>query len=171
MVAFTNLPQDMLQHEINHYLDPVSRMNWNEVLKADERVYKKLPADYAIKHHLLVSHAAYESIANKLTFSLGRVADGWPQHVPKSVKLLKKYFAWFRDPVNCIALMYTTGLKDRFVEEIRQWSEDDTDLYDVLCRDTVNELRDEALKTHAAIEKVPFVRHVITKGHKSAFAY
>ena len=161
----------MLQWEINRFLDPLSSLQWNEVLKNDERVYKKFPKDYAIKHQIKVSHQAYQDIALKLQFSLGRVSDGgWDAvHVPKSVKLLRKYFAFFKDPKNHVVLMYIKDRKARFLEDIGDWAELDMELYESLSQPEVEALRREALETLNLVADVPFVRNVRVKNHQNAF--
>jgi hypothetical protein len=171
MSVFTALPQDMLQHEINHFLDPVSRANWNEVLKKDERVYKKLYADYAIKHQIRLSHENYQALAKKLELSIGRVQDGgWDEiHIPKSIKLLKKFFAFFKDPKNQVVLMHVKGRKRAFVDMMIEWTEEDLDFYENLSDEVVDELRVEAAEAVILIAKVPYIRNVRIAGHKSAF--
>jgi hypothetical protein len=177
MSVFTALPQDMLQWEIARFLTHKDALNWNEVLKKDERIFKKLPTDYAIKHQIHLSHQGYQDIAWKLQLSLGRVGhegpDGevWPSlDVPKSVKLLRKYFAFFKDPKNHVVLMYIKGRKARFLENIGQWTELDMELYESLSETEVEELRDEAFDVLNLVADVPFVRDVPVKDYKNAFA-
>ena len=162
----------MLQHEINHFLDPLSRLHWNEVLKKDERVYNKFPKDYAIKHQIKLSHDRHQALAKTLQFSLGRVVNGgWEGvHVPPAVKLLKKYFAFFKDPKNQLAIMYVKGLKPRFLESISQWTQIDMELYQNLSHSKVEALRDEALETLNIISAIPFLRNVPVRHHQNAFA-
>ena len=126
MSVFTALPQDMLQWEINRFLTHKDALNWNEVLKKDERVFKKFPKDYAIRHQIKRSYENYQEIAWKLQISLNRVeVAGYlnEMHAPNSVKLLKKYFAFFKDPKNHVVLMYTQGLKGSFLQSISQWTD------------------------------------------------
>ena len=171
MSVFTALPQDMLQWEIARFLTHKDALAFNEVLRKDERVYKKLPADYAIKHQFKISHNSYHSIAPALLFSLSRIQDGWQEiHAPKAVKLLKKLFAWFKDPKNHVVLMHTTGRKEGFLENIGQWTEGDLELYEHISSSKVDELRAEAREVLALISEVPFIRHVSQVGHKNAFA-
>jgi hypothetical protein len=171
MSVFTALPQDMLQHEIARFLTHADALNFNEVLKKDERVYKKLPKDYAIKHQIRLSYESYQEIAKALSFSLGRVNDGgWEHiHVPKAVKLLKRYFSWFKDPKNHIVLMYTKGRQARFLENIGQWTQLDMAFYEELNESEVEALRDEALELLIMLSQIPFIRNVIVADHKNAF--
>jgi hypothetical protein len=177
MSVFTALPQDMLQWEINRFLDPLSRLHWNEVLKKDERVYKKLSPDYAIKHQIKLSHQGYQDIAWNLQLSLGRISGEGPEgpsspslDIPNSVKLLKKFFAWFEDPKNHVVLMYIKGRKARFLEDICQWTEEDMELYEHISIEQTDELRAEAREVLVLVSDVPFIRHVSQVGHQSAFA-
>ena len=171
MSVFTALPQDMLQWEIARFLTHKDALNWNEVLKKDERVFKKLPTDYAIKHQIHLSHESYHSIARKLQFSLERLGEaGWQGAPGVSVNLLKKYFAFFKDPKNHVVLMYIKGRKARFLENIGQWTELDMELYESLSETEVEELRDEAFDVLNLVADVPFVRDVPVKDYKNAFA-
>lgn len=176
MSVFTALPQDMLQWEINRFLDPLSRLHWNEVLKKDERVYKKFPKDYAIKHQIELAQQAYKEIAWKLQLSLGCIGGegpeggGWEQpDVLKSVKLLKSYFAWFKDPKNHIVLMHIEARKLWSLEGIRPWTGPYMELYENLSEAEVEVLRGEAFETLNLLADVPFVRDVPVKNYKNAF--
>jgi hypothetical protein len=176
MSVFTALPQDMLQWEINRFLDPLSRLHWNEVLKNDERVYSKFPKDYAIKHQIKLSHQTYQEIAWNLRLSLGCFDGEGPEGASspsldpqKSVKWLKRYFAWFKDPKNHIVLMHIEARKEWFFEGIRQWTEEDMELYETLSDAEVEALRDEALDTLNLVEDVPFLRNVPVKNYQNAF--
>jgi hypothetical protein len=173
MSVFTALPQDMLQWEINRFLDPLSSLNWNEVLKKDERVYKKFPKDYAIKHQIKISHKNYEDLAWRLQISLDRVEVAGrlnEMHAPKAVKLLRKYFAFFKDPKNQVVLMYIKGRKRSFADLFASWTEDDLEFYSNLSIEQADELRIEAAEAVLLIASVPFLRNVPAKNHKSAFA-
>jgi len=171
MSVFTALPQDMLQHEIARFLTHADALNFNEVLKKDERVYKKLPKDYAIKHQIRLSYESYQEIAKALSFSLGRVNDGgWEHiHVPKAVKLLKRYFSWFKDPKNHIVLMYIKGRKEHFLETIGLWTQPDVEFFEELDESKVELLRNEAMEVLNMLADIPFIRDVSITGHKSAF--
>ena len=167
MSVFTRLPQDMLQFEIARFLNHSDTLSWNEVLKNNERVYKKLPADYAIKHQIKMSHKAYQGIGAALQFQLdhpiGRHTDAL------CVRLLKKYFAWFRDPKNSLVFMYIEGRKQTFSELITAWCDTDLDFYERLSDEQVDELRLDAAQTLSYIESVPYVRSIRLLGYKSPY--
>ena len=161
----------MLQHEIARFLTHAEALKFNKVLKRREWVYKKLPEDYAIKHQLHLSYASYQAIANALNFSLQRVSDGgWEHiHVPKAVKLLKRYFSWFKDPKNHIVLMYIKGRKEQFLQSVGLWTQLDMEFFEELDESEVELLRDEALDVFNLLADIPFIRNVSMIGHKSAF--
>ena len=171
MSVFTALPQDMLQHEIAHFLTHTDVLNFNEVLKNNERVYKKFPKNHAIKHQIRLSYATYQEIATALNFSLGRVSDGgWDHiHVPKAVKLLKRYFSWFKDPKNHILLMYIKGRKEHFLRHIGTWAQHDLHHYEELDEFDVELLRNEALEVSNLLAQIPFIYNVSIADYKSAY--
>jgi len=170
---FSLLPYDVKLCVITPFLSHHDALVFNAVLRRDERVYKKLPTDYAIKHQIKLSYETYHALARPLLFSLGKIAEqtGWQDiHVPKAVRLLKKYFAWFKDPKNYIVLMYVRDRREGFLAKITDWTEDDMELYTYLLPSVREELRKEAQEVVALVSEVPFMRHVSQVGHKSAFA-
>ena len=175
MSVFTALPQDMLQWEINRFLTHKDALAFNEVLKKDERVYKKLPADYALKHALITKRAQYESIATRLASLLNRLDWGpsphfdWERSRPAlAEKELKKMFAFFRNPVNALIFMHLRNLKGKMERMVEAWMDDDLELYEYMS-DNGRELRRLAEETRDYISSVPFVRHVSTVDYKNAF--
>jgi len=163
---FTRLPQDMLQHEINRFLDPVSRAEFNAVLKADERVYKKMPKDFAIAFDIEVKRAHYELLATRLNFRLSRLDWGgshffdWETSNPaRAEKELKKMFAFFQAPSTAIIFAHKERLGRKMARMVGEWTEDDNELYEYM-RDGGAELKALAAQTRDIILSHPFVRHV-----------
>jgi ubiquinone/menaquinone biosynthesis C-methylase UbiE len=85
-----------------------------------------------------------------------------------AVKLLKKFFAFFKDPKNQLALMYIED-QDRFLQSIGQWTEVDMELYKYLSESAAEALRDEAVETLNVIAEIPFLRDVHVADYKNAF--
>ena len=175
MSVFTALPQDMLQYEIARFLTSADTLNFNEVLKKDERVYKKLPTDYALKHALITKRAHYESIVIRLNFLLNRLDWGasphfdWERSRPgRAEKELKKMFAFFRDPVNAVIFMHLPKLKAQMAHMVGGWMDEDNELYTYM-RDEGRELRTLAEETRDYIASVPFVRYVSTVDHQNVY--
>jgi hypothetical protein len=155
---FTRLPQDMLQYEISLFLDPLSRAEFNSVLKADERVFKKLPKDYAISHEIEVKRHHYEGIARRLGALLNRLDWGASQYC-LAEKEAKKLFAWLQSPSTAIIFAHKERLKAQMIDMIAMFRYDDLELYGGLD-DGGRELLGLAEETCNVIESRPFVRQV-----------
>jgi hypothetical protein len=175
MSIFSKLPQDMLQHEINHFLDPVSRMAWNDILKKDEKVYRKFPVDYAIRHQIHTSHLAYQAITTKLMYYLEKLSTVNTIKYGKLASIyLKKFFAFFQNPLNQIVIMHVDGMKEEFMTMVEEFTQPDLELYAHLnifvSRDIVLELRASARYTLKAIAEVPYIRKIAAnKGFKKIY--
>jgi hypothetical protein len=171
--VFTKLPQDMLQHEINHFLDPLSRVMWNQVLNPDERVYKKFPADYAIKHAIRVTHTSYEAMTNKLNAYIDMLDDtpAGKKAVKKSVALHKRFLRFFANPQNQYALMYSSKNKAQMIAMIEYWTkyEPDNALYEFACPLVVLELRALAIEALKVIKSIKYIRTIPMKKYESTY--
>jgi hypothetical protein len=170
MSVFTALPQDMLQWEISRFLNPLSRAEFNCVLQPDERVYKKLPADYALAHQIRTVHGAYQKLAMKVNVRMEMAGDDarGRKSAAFAVIYLRSFFAFFEDPMNALAVMYQNNLKASLLRSLATWGDDnDTDLYDFITEDEKDEIKENALKAISVIEAIPFVRHI--KAIKSVF--
>ena len=165
-MPFTALPQDVLQHVINPYLKHNDRIALNSVLKPDERVYRKIPKDFAIAFDIEVKRAHYEGIATRLNFRLNRLDWGGSHHFDyessnpaRAEKELKKMFAFFQAPSTAIIFAHKEKLGPQMARMVGQWTEDDNELYEYM-RDGGAELKALAEKTRAVILSRPFVRNV-----------
>ena len=166
MTVFTRVPQDVLQHEINRFLDKTSRANFNAVLKPDERVYKKMPTDFAIAFDIEVKRSHYEGIAKRLRGLMNRLDWGpspffdWERSRPAlAEKELRKMFAFFQAPSTAIVFAHKEGLGPQMARMVGEWTEADNELYDYM-RDGGAELRALAAQTRDVILSRPFVRTV-----------
>jgi hypothetical protein len=166
MAVFTRVPQDVLQHVINRFLDPVSRAQFNAVLKPDERVYKKMPTDFAIAFDIEVKRTKYESMAKRLRHLTSRLDWGpstffdWENsHPALAEKTLKKMFAFFQAPSSAIIFAHKETLGPQMARMVGMWTEEDNELYTYM-RDGGAELRALAAQTREVILSRPFVRTV-----------
>jgi hypothetical protein len=163
MSVFTLLPQDMLQYEISRFLDPLSRAEFNAVLKPDERIFNKLSTDYALKHHIRTMKSAYEVIAIKLNYYMEFMDESGPagrRAVRRVKKALMDLFILFTNPMFSAPIMFQLGLKEKLIEAMQSWREDDQDLYTYIGEDEQAEIFKVAEATQKLIEAIPFVRHV-----------
>lgn len=163
---FTAIPQDVLQHVINRFLDYTSRAEFNAVLKPDERVHKKMPTDFAIAFDIEVKRALYEGIATRLRFRLSRLEWGgshfydWENSNPaRAEKELRKMFAFFQAPATAIIFAHKKGLREKMADMVGDWTEDDIELYTYM-RDGGAALKALAAQTRDVILSRPFVRNV-----------
>lgn len=166
MSAFTKLPQDVLQHVLSRFLDPVSRANFNAILKPDERVYKKMPTDFAIAFDIEIKRSQYESMATRLRRLTNRLAWGgspffdWESSNPaRAEKTLRAMFAFFQAPTTAIVFAHKVGLREQMARMVGEWTEDDNELYEYLPANGAD-LKALAAKTRDVILSRPFVRQV-----------
>ena len=64
---FNFVPHDVTQHVLNHFLEPEDRANFNAVLEPTERIFKRLPADFAIKHSIKTFASAQKAHVARIT--------------------------------------------------------------------------------------------------------
>jgi hypothetical protein len=148
-MPFTKLPQDMLQYEINRHLDPLSRAEFNGVLKPDERIYSKFPANYALKHAILTSHKAYHAIVSELNYNLEYVGGGIVDarglsFEKKCVKCLRRLFAFFKNPLNSLIFLHRYDLKKKCISAFTMMTGRDFPLYTHIDPFSVADLVEEA---------------------------
>jgi hypothetical protein len=175
MSAFTTLPQDVLQYVMSPFLDPLSRTTFNTVTKPDERVYKKFPADYALKHAILTAHKAYHTIVSELNYNLDNIGGGVVDargisFEEKCVKGLWRLFNFFKNPHNSLIFMHKTDWKKQCISVITLMTRPDMDLYYYLDPYVIADLRTAAASVLAHIEAVADTgRSMTLKTHKSIY--
>ena len=127
MSAFTPLSQDTLQHEINLFLDPVSRASWNTLLDPTERVYKKFPKDYALKVSLKASSKNFNMHMRNVSdavLNLRSIYDNPLEALFAENAFLKnimKLFAFVSTPVGLNLIEYKRGLKEDLLNYLNTW--------------------------------------------------
>jgi hypothetical protein len=159
---FTLLPQDMLQWEISRFLDPVSRADFNAVLKPDEHVYKKLPKDFAIKHDIEIKRAKYKSMMMRLNYYMNLFDLDYETAKKRALikaELLKNIWTFLRNPLNANIFAHSNGLKEKMIGMVHEWMVEDVDFYDYLA-DRGFELRTLAKETCVVIASRPFLYEI-----------
>ena len=162
--VFTALPQDLLQHEINYFLDAESRIDFNAVLKPDERVYKKMPTDFALKHAIKTTFYTYKSIELLTDFYMDGIYGTDYRRMSyghSAEKSLMRIFNIWSQPLNALAIMYQGGLKENLLASLELWMENDPEnlLYNTVC-DGGTALRLKAAEAHAKVQSIPFHHHI-----------
>jgi hypothetical protein len=169
---FTALPQDMLQHEISRFLNPLSRAEFNCVLKPDEHIYKKLPADYALTHHIRTVFAAYQENSKMVTLTMWLTEQGGihrRRDARRFVRNLCHLLKFFNNPMNQLGIMYQNNLKDMLLRTWAQWQDDELMVYDYITEAEKKEIKENAVMAISIIKATPFVRHISTKNFQSVY--
>jgi hypothetical protein len=172
MSVFTALPQDMLQWEISRFLTPLSRAEFNCVLQPDERIYKKLPADYALSHHIRTVFAQYQENAKMVIFTMCLTERGGihrRRDAKRFARKLCRLLKFFNSPMNQLAIMYQKNLKDMLLRTWAEWQDDDLVVYDFITEAEKEEIQENARLAISIIETTSFVRHISTKNFKSIY--
>ena len=167
---FSSLPYDMKQYEISFYLDPVSRAAFNQVLKKDERVFKKFPKDYALKHQIITVRSSYEIIAmrgNELMERFYQEVERHPDEYvnpSKAVRQLIKFFSFLKNPLNSCIFKYQRKVKEKVLEDLKFWIAGDDAINDNSPHDGLY-MRQSAKEAYEVVSTIPFVRHVNARKH------
>jgi len=140
---------------------------FNDVLRRDERVYKKFPKDYALKHAIIAKRIHYETIATRLNQLLGCLTLG--PRIVRAQKDLKKLFTFFLDPSTAIIFTHQLSVKIQMAHMVEQWMEEDQELYDYMTDEETREMIALARKTRDYIKAIPNGRRVTTFDHQCVF--
>jgi hypothetical protein len=162
MSVFTALPQDMLQWEIACFLTSADVVQFNEVLRRNERVYKKLSADYALKHHIKLLYNQYQGLAMKLNDSMDKIERVYfpsKDRMDKFIKTLESFFLFLQSPMSVAMYMHQRGLKEMVVRNLETWF-DERQVYDHMSQEQIQKVRDDATNLIDIINGISFVRHV-----------
>ena len=102
---FANLPYDVLQYHLNPFLTASDRYNFNQVVEPPERISKRLPSDYAIKHYLRSVYTLHATIMVTIHF--------WIQRKPYlAVPHVHHLCEFLCHPMNSVLYQYVLGFKD-----------------------------------------------------------
>jgi hypothetical protein len=152
----------VLQYVINPYLKTRDRAALNAILKPDERIYRKIPKDYAIAHEIETKHRHFDSIMRRLNYYMKLYDLDYQTSKERALikaELFKKIWVFLRDPLNALIFAHTDGLKEQMIASIREDSGEDMDFYYYLP-DKGRELRTLADETVAVIASRPFLRKI-----------
>jgi hypothetical protein len=153
--VFSCLPWDM-KWEISTYLERADGANFNEVLRRDERVYKKFPKDFALKHALRILKQENNSIVRRIQIYIDRDDLRWQRRTAKAM------FRFCMNPRSEIAFMYQEGHKDKMYRFFEEWVDEDSECYEgasVVHKERLLKYARHALE---CVSKTPFIRHIST---------
>lgn len=154
--VFSMLPWDM-KHTIASYLETTS--TFNEVLRRDERVYKKFPADYALTHALCILKQEHNSIVRRIQIFVN--ADNGYDRM-RLRRATNNMFRFCLHPRSEIAFNYQGDVKEKLIRFITPWL--DEDHYGYIG---MNSVKKEILLRNArwaleCVSQAPFIRHIVT---------
>jgi hypothetical protein len=154
MSAFTRLPQDMLQYEIARFLTHKDTLSWNEVLKKDERVYKRLPVDFALNHTLRILKQQHNSIVQRYQIYLD--ADDFP----RLRRAAKAMFRFCLSPLSEIAFTHQTGVREILIRFLTHWVDENSEVWEGASAARKDKLIGFARAALDFVSSIPFVRQV-----------
>jgi hypothetical protein len=156
--VFSGLPWDM-KREISTYLQRDDGANFNEVLCRDERVYKKFPKDFALKHALCVLKEEHNSIIRRVGI-FRDLEDRYDRAQLRSAT--NCMFRFCMNPRSEIAFMYQGGVKEQLIRFIAPWLDEDHYGYIGVKPAKKETLLGNARWALEIVSKTPFIRHIVT---------
>ena len=125
---------------------------------------KKLPADYALKHHIKLLNSTYNN--GMLNINMGLENIGYEDYglnrrvARRAARNALKLFKFMVDPMSAPLFMYQHGFKEHVIAKVRIWTNDALEIYDYLSPKLMYDIKTVAILAITAIELIPFVRHV-----------
>jgi len=165
--AAPKMPYDVLQYVLNEFLTPADRFNFNRVLEPQERVYKRFPKDYSIRHQLIVSKSLWNSIANRVNTNTDNVFDSigdsdLKDNMYKATHSLITLLHFFKEPSNQLTIRFIEGRKRSFLNNIDMYAEQHSDIPGMNIN-VLEHIIKQTRETCASIVSIPFERDVPTR--------
>ena len=153
--VFSGLPWDM-KWEISTYLQRDDGANFNEVLRRDERVYKKFPKDFALKHALSILKQENNSIVKR--YQIYQDADDF-QRLRRTAKAM---FRFCLTPRSEIVFQYQKGVREILIRFLTPWVDERSDFWQGASVKRKEKLLEFARAALCVVAETPFVRHIST---------
>ena len=126
---------------------------------------KRLPADYALKHHIKTLKATYDNIVMNMSMALETI--GYEDYdlnkcfARRAARNALKLFKFLVDPMSTNLFMYQRGFKEYIVNVIAKiWTNDALEAYVYLGPQIIYDVKTVAVLAITAIEHIPFIRHI-----------
>ena len=158
-----SLPHDVKMHEIARFLDHRDTLAFNSVLRRDERVWKKLPADFALKHALSILKQEHNSIVQR--YQIYQDADDFP----RLRRAAKAMFRFCLTPRSEIALQYQKGVREILIRFLTPWIDERSEFWQGASVKRKEKMLGFARAALEAVCETPFVRHIPVSGAQSIF--
>ena len=132
--------------------------------RRDERVYKKLPADFALKHALRILKQEHNSIVTR--YQIYQDADDFP----RLRRTAKAMFRFCLTPRSEIAFQHQTGVREMLIRFLTPWTDERSEFWAGASAARQERLLGFARAALDVVSATPLVRHVSLHGHESVFA-
>jgi hypothetical protein len=167
---FAKVPYDVLQHVLSPLLTPLDRANFNEVLEPTERIYKRFPKDYSLKHHLLMLRDRRNAIVKKLKFFIeGPLSER--KYVKAAFEQFHKLLRFIREPRNRVVFRHVPNLKTKTIEMLWHYCDEDIPLHVHSPSEQCSvKFIKELIDTIEIVESVPFERTCGLNGFKPVYS-
>jgi hypothetical protein len=153
--VFSGLPWDM-KWEISTFLQRDESANFNEVLRRDERVYKKFEKDFALKHALRILREEHNSIMRRV--QIYQDADDFK----RLRRAAKRMLLFCLAPRSEIAFMYQRGVKEKLLLFLADWIDEDSEYWEGASAALKDRRLGFARAALSVVAETPFVRHIST---------
>ena len=125
---------------------------------------KRLPADYALKHHIKTLKGTCDNIIANMNTALENIGyedyDLNKRFARRAARNALKLFKFLVDPMSANLFMYMRGFQEHALKIAQIWTKDSLEAYDYLDPHIIYDVKTVAVLAMTAIELVPFIRHV-----------
>jgi hypothetical protein len=153
MNPFDYVPLDILQFVLGPFLDQETMIAFNQVTDPRERIYRRFPKDYAIKHHIRVLTLKWSTMLHKINRYYDEAL--WSKKDEAVLKILNDQII----PVNLIIFMhyyrYRESVINKFTDNIQKLKKKSS-----IINDQYIDISERGLKV---IEANKFVREINSK--------
>lgn len=155
---FNFIPYDVLQWEINRFLTADDRASMNAVLEPTERIYKKFPADFAIKHSLVAFIRLQRTHVLALTSFTNTSEEVVTnkKSLRKAMKIIKKYIIFLGTDGARLLYKYKANAKVSALHDLNLFLDEDFAFQPYLTE----KMRTNIYRTITIVEHTAFVRNV-----------
>jgi hypothetical protein len=162
---FNYIPNDVLQHVLNPFLEGNDRANFNTILEPTERLSKKFPSDFAIHHsiitfmpsqrrHALEVRKSIDTLEHLLLYDFYNPTFYYTKK--KALKALRQYVIFLYSVQGTIIIQYRQEAKERALNDLNYFIGDECPLEPYIKP----KLREAIQDVIESIEDTPFLRNV-----------
>lgn len=142
------------KREISSYLVIADAATFNEVLRLDERVFKKLPRDFALKHALAILKQEHNSIIKRYQIC----HDAY--NFPVLRRTAKRMFRFCLTPRSEIAFMHQKGVREKMIGFLEPWTDEHSWVWEGASAIRKENLLGLAMAALEVVSDTHFLRHI-----------